>query len=259
MSDNNLTENEYSFARHIESNQISAKDPYHWLELAVEDFKRAPLISLFYGALFSLIPALILLYTVSMGTHVAIFPAVVAFALIGPIFAVAMYDVAWELEKGHKPTLRHSIKSFFRNPVGEWGFALVLLVLMILWMRVAHLLQALYPTVGQPSLSEMAVFLTIGSLSGALLLGLVFMVSAFTPQICLERKVDPMTAIATSFHAVKQNKLPMLVWASIIGVLVTLGFATSAIGFIVIMPLLSFASWHAYIAVIKTKRVRNYE
>ena len=29
--------------------------------------------------------------------------------------------------------------------------------------------------------------------------------------------------------------------------------------FILIMPLLSFASWHAYIAVIKTKSSRHYE
>jgi uncharacterized membrane protein len=38
-----------------------------------------------------------------------------------------------------------------------------------------------------------------------------------------------------------------------------LGFGTGAVGFIVIMPLLSYASWHAYIAVIKTKKARKYE
>ena len=85
------------------------------------------------------------------------------------------------------------------------------------------------------------------------------MLTAFTPQIVMERKVDIVTAIVSSAHAVKENPKAMLVWAGCLFGFVLLGFITGAVGFIVIMPLLSLASWHAYIATIKTKIHRRYE
>ena len=44
-------------------------------------------------------------------------------------------------------------------------------------------------------------------------------------------------------------------------IVVTVAFSvlTLGFGFILTMPILALASWHAYIAVIKTKRKRGYE
>lgn len=91
------------------------------------------------------------------------------------------------------------------------------------------------------------------------MLGSVFAISAFTPQIMMERRVDIMTAVVSSINAVKENIGAMIVWALCIVALVALGFVTGATGFIVIMPLLSYASWHGYIAIIKHKGPRGYE
>ena len=102
-------------------------------------------------------------------------------------------------------------------------------------------------------------FLTMGTLIGAMILGVVFMLTAFTPQIMMERRVDIMTAISTSIKAVNTNIGPMILWGVIVLAGVAIGFATFAVGFILIMPILSYASWHAYIAVIKTKRERKFE
>ncbi|WP_448548037.1 DUF2189 domain-containing protein [Thalassotalea fusca] len=247
------------FARTIESNKVDFSLPFHWLALAVNDFMRAPLISLIYGVIFSLIPAAMLYLVNATENHLVILPSTVAFALIGPAFAAGLYDVAWELEKGHKPTFRHSLKSMFRNPVGEWGFAILLMVIMIAWMRIAALIHALYPSTAEPTLEELMAFLTMGTMIGAMILGVVFMLTAFTPQIMMERRVDIMTAISTSIKAVNTNIGPMVLWGIIVLAGVAIGFATFAVGFILIMPILSFASWHAYIAVIKTKRERKFE
>lgn len=38
----------------------------------------------------------------------------------------------------------------------------------------------------------------------------------------------------------------MIVWASLIALSVILGFATAFIGFIVLLPLIGQATWHAY-------------
>jgi len=247
------------FARCIACNKVDTFAPLHWLALAVKDFTRAPLLSLIYGLIFSLIPVIILYIVYYSGTHLVILPAAVAFALIGPAFAVGLYDIAWELEKKHKPTLKHSLKSMLRNPVGEWGFVIMLMLVMIVWMRLAALIHVLYPHTIDPTLEELSAFLMLGSCIGALMLTSVFAISAFTPQIMMERRVDVMTAVMSSCNAVKENIGAMIVWALCIMFFVVLGFITGAIGFLIIMPLLSFASWHGYIAIINHKTDRGFE
>lgn len=259
MPTTNTINKHSEFARCIECNKVNTFAAFHWLALAFKDMTRAPILSLIYGVIFTLIPVAIVYWAMFTGTYLVILPATVAFALIGPAFAAGLYDVAWELEKGHKPTLSHSIKSMFRNPVGEWGFAIMLMVIMIAWMRLAALVHALYPSHANPTFEELSAFLTLGSIIGGVLLVTVFSLSAFAPQIMMERRVDIMTAVISSMNAVKTNFAAMVVWSICIFVLVAVGFVTGATGFIVIMPLLSYASWHAYIAVIKTKKPRGYE
>ncbi len=248
-----------AFSRVIEANVVSPLAPFHWLSLALKDFINAPLISLTYGVIFSLIPITICYLVLFTENHLIILPSIVAFALVGPAFASGLYDVAWEIEKGHKPTFKHSLRSMFRNPVGEWGFALLLVIIMIAWMRIAALIHVLYPSHIDPSMEEMLAFLSLGILAGAVISVVVFSLSAFTPQIMVERRVDIMTAISTSIKAVNKNILAMLVWAMIIVVTVAFSVLTLGFGFILTMPILALASWHAYIAVIKTKRKRGYE
>jgi len=247
------------YARTIESNKVEIFAPLHWLLLGVKDFIAAPLISLVYGVLFSLIPVLIMYLYSETENHLINISMAITFTLIAPIFAAALYDISWELEKGHKPSFSHSIKSMFRNPVGAWAFAVILLLIMTAWLRVATFVYILYPDSLNPTFEELLAFLSLGSLLGGLILVIVLVLSAFTPQILMERKVDIMTAIFTSTKAVANNFHVMLVWGLMLIIAVFLGFLTSAVGFIVIMPVLSFASWHAYIAVIKTKKKRVYE
>lgn len=253
------TQTNTEFARTIDSNKVSALSGFHWIRLAVSDFLQAPFISLLYGLVFSIVPVAIFYFVSITENHLVILPATIAFALIGPAFAAGLYDVAWELEKGHKPTFSHSLKSMFRNPVGEWGFAILLMVVMIAWTRIAAIIHALYPNMVNPTFEQLLPFLALGTIVGAALATLVFTISAFTPQIMVERKVDIMTAVFTSVKAVSKNTSAMIIWALIIVSFIALGFATAGLGFIIIMPLLSFASWHCYIAVIKTKRARKYE
>ena len=103
------------FARCIECNKVDTFAAFHWLALAFKDMTRAPLLTVIYGLVFSIIPAAIIYSAFFAQSVFVILPATVAFVLIGPAFAAGLYDVAWELEKGHKPTFRHSLKSMFRN------------------------------------------------------------------------------------------------------------------------------------------------
>jgi uncharacterized membrane protein len=254
-----IKSNKREYARTIECNKLAFSSPFKWLSLAVADFFATPFISIAYGLVFSLIPFTALQLFSAEANPMFIIPMIVGLTLIGPIFASALYDIAWELEKGHKPSFIHSFKSLLRNQVGLWGFSVILLLVFTLWVRLAGLVFALYPTSSDPTLMELSVFLGLGSLIGGILSMLVLVISSFTPQIIMERRVDIMTAIFTSANAVKNNLFVMCIWGLIIISAVAIGFLTSAIGFIIIMPLLSFASWHAYIATIKTKKQRTFE
>ncbi|MDG1732856.1 MAG: DUF2189 domain-containing protein [Thalassotalea sp.] len=247
------------FSRSLDVNTVSISAPFHWLGLAFKDLINSPLIAVSYGLVFSIIPVAICFLVLSTNNHLYILPSIVAFSIIGPAFATGLYDVAWELEKGHSPTFKHSFMSMFRNPVGEWGFALLLVIIMIAWMRIATLIHVLYPSSIDPTIEELISFLAMGISAGAIISVVVFSLSAFTPQIMVERRVDIMTALTTSIKAVSANAVPMLIWAMIIVTMISFSVLTLGFGFIITMPILGLASWHAYIAVIKTKRQRNYE
>ncbi|USD65626.1 DUF2189 domain-containing protein [Vibrio sp. SCSIO 43136] len=244
---------DHEYARTIPCNQVSVSAPFHWLSLGLHDFIRMPFISLFYGACFMVAAIGIVLLVQWQGTHLVVMPSLVVYMLIGPFLALGLYDAAWEREKGHDASLFHSMKAITRNSTSQWAFAVLLAVAMIFWMRIAALLHALYPSVQGAPLSEYAPFLATGTVIGAVLAAAVFSISAYSIPLMMERRVDMMTAVFTSFNAVKSNIPAMIVWAFIIGSGILIGFATYGIGMLFTMPILGYATWHAYHDTIKKK------
>lgn len=248
-------DNPQEYARTIDCNTLSVSAPFHWLALGLHDFIRMPLISAFYGACFTAAAVAIVLLVQWQGTlsHLVVMPSLVVYMLIGPFLALGLYDASWERERGHNATLFHSMKAIGRNSTSQWAFAVLLAVAMIFWMRIAALLHALYPAVQGASLAEFAPFLVIGSIVGFAIASIVFSISAFSIPLMMERRVDVMSAVFTSFNAVKNNIPAMIVWAAIICGGILIGFATYGIGMFFTMPILGYGTWHAYHAAIKKK------
>ncbi len=246
-------------ARVIPCKELDLGDPIKWLSLGLRDFLRTPILSVAYGILFAVIPWFITYLVAMTGWHLVIMPAIVCFMLIGPFLAAGLYDISWELEKGHKPTISHSVKAIRRNAVNEWGFGILLTVLMIFWLRVASIIHALYPSYMDETLESLMPFLVLGTIAGAVFTAVVFFISAFTQPTLMERRVDLATAVLTSVNAVWVNKVPMMIWGAIIFSSVAIGFVTGFVAFIFLMPLIGYATWHAYIDTIETKRERHYE
>ena len=122
----------------------------------------------------------------------------------------------------------------------------------------ASLIHALYPPYLDENYENLFPFLALGGVIGAGFTLLVFFLSAFTQPILMERKVDLATAVLTSMNTVWSNKIPMLFWASIILVSVLIGFGTQFFGFIILMPIIGYATWHGYIDSVEVKRKRLY-
>lgn len=233
------------FAKPMDVNSVEPHQIKVWLSRAWHDFNRAKRLSLLLGGLFSMIPMGLLLVTYQMG-HLVILPACVMIALIGPAFSHCFYDISSEIQRGKKPLLSHGITRLFQHATQSWWFVVFLVVTLIFWTRIAALIHALYPTVEPATLESLLPFLTLGTISGAALLTIVYCLTVFSPQILMDRDVHMITALYTSIHAVSENKKTMFLWACVLMTGVVFGFLTLGIGFILIMPLFSYASWHAY-------------
>jgi uncharacterized membrane protein len=144
-------------------------------------------------------------------------------------------------------SLRAAFKRHFGN---EMIFALVLLVIFLIWARAAVMVTVFFPTDGDPTTAELTGFLAFGSIIGAVFASVTFSASAFSLPMIMHRNVDSVTAIVTSVNAVLRNKRAMLVWLTLIVVGLLIGVATAFVGLIVIVPVIGYAAWHSYLETI---------
>jgi uncharacterized membrane protein len=146
---------------------------------------------------------------------------------------------------------------FRRNPrqIAVMGF--VLLLVLLTWIRIAAMIFMLYWGLEPPSFQDLVVntflrpsslpFLIVGVGVGGLFALLAFSISAVSiPMLADRSRVDAITAIVTSVRAVRANPGPMLLWAALIAAATGVGLATLYLGLIVVVPLLGYATWHAY-------------
>ena len=62
----------------------------------------------------------------------------------------------------------------------------------------------------------------------------------------MDKKVDMMTCCLSSLNAVLRNKTTMIFWGLIVVILTGIGILSGFLGFLVIMPVLGYATWHGY-------------
>ena len=220
--------------------------PLRWLRLGWADMKRAPRLSLTYGLALMALSVAIAALTWKFGTMALYIGMATGFIFVGPVLAVGLYSISRQLGKGLDPVMGYCLREGKYHIKELLVLGIILMVVLLVWARAAAMVHVFFPTEGTPSLRQLLPFLGIGSLVGSVFAAIVFAASAFSLPMILDRKVDAITASVTSINAVLRNKKPMVLWASLIGFSVVLGFATAFIGFIVLLPLIGHATWHAY-------------
>jgi uncharacterized membrane protein len=129
-------------------------------------------------------------------------------------------------------------------------FALVLMIIFLVWARAASMVHVFFPVESEPDWRQIARFLSIGSAVGSIFAAITFAASAFSLPMIMDRQTDTITAVVTSVNAVLRNKAAMVVWLAIIIVSVAVGFATAFVGLVILFPLLGHATWHSYREII---------
>jgi uncharacterized membrane protein len=234
--------------------QLPVDAAFGWLKLGWRDLRAAPRQSLSFGVVMFLLSIGITALTWSWGELGLYLGLMTGFVFMGPWLALTLYSISMQVERGREVSVRQSLLDARRQLGNAMVFAMILTVVFLVWARAATIIHVFFPETGKPELKDMLWFLGIGSSVGALFAAIVFAVSAFSLPMLMCRKVDTVTAVVTSINAVLRNKPAMLVWAGVIVACVVLGLLTGYLAYIVLLPLLGHATWHAYRQTIDSSR-----
>ena len=226
--------------------RLATTAPLTWVQRGWRDMWRAPRQSLTQGAVITGLSWAVAALALRMGGYWIVLVLLSGFVFVAPALALGVYSISRQLERGERPSLRRCLFEQRRGMGTAMVFALVLLVVFLVWARAASMLHVFFPVEAHPGWMQVAPFLMVGSAVGSLFALLSFAITAFSlPMIC-DRDVDAITAVVTSVNAVLRNKPAMAVWIALIVASVAVGFATLLFGLALTMPLIGHATWHAY-------------
>jgi uncharacterized membrane protein len=247
---------------YIERNRrnLPARTALDWLRAGWRDLLVQPGLSLAYGIAVFAISLAIVWALFAVGLDYILFPALAGFMVVGPLVAIGLYEKSRAIANGEPLSLARMIFVKARSGAQVWFTGAILCLLMLVWMRAAVLIYALFfglkPFPGLDHVVGMLfttgtgwAMLLVGSVIGGVFAAFSFAISTFSIPMLLDEDVDGFTAMGTSISLVWSNLPVMIAWGAIVLALFLASVATGLVGLIVAFPLLGHATWHAYKAM----------
>ena len=234
---------------------------WHDLKIALDagwkDFRAAPRFGLFFAAVYVAGGWLLVWALTASGQVWWTIPATLGFPLIGPFLAVGLYEVSRRIGTGEPLNWGAVLGVSLRQKNSQIpSMAAVIVIFFLFWNFLGHMIFALF--LGLSAMTNISssfeVFLTpngltmlaVGTLVGAGFSLLLYAISVLSLPLLLDREVDFVTAMITSFGAVTAAPLPMLGWAALIGASLFMAMLPGFLGLFIVLPVLGHASWHLY-------------
>lgn len=174
--------------------------------------------------------------------------------------ASGLYAASRDMQQGREATIDNSLRLLIKRSTNLALFAALLALVMAAWVRISALLFAIKFSTLSPSIeaytalfSSAEGWITLSYFIGIgfLLVTSVFVISAVAIPAILDKDVDFITAMQTSYRAVTHNPATMALWAVIIVAMTVVGVMTAFVGFAVLFPILGYATWHSYRSLVK--------
>ena len=217
-------------------------------------FKDMPLSNMGYAAVFMLLGLLLLTAIVVLGVSPLVLPFAGGFMLLGPVLLTGYFELALCSEQQRKPSLAVAFAAFGKAPSGLWMVALACVFLFLIWITDAGVLYSF--TLGgnnfgydlgwlADSGGQVLHFELWGSLMGAIIAYMIFVISAFSVPLIYESRAGLVDGITTSARTVLGNFLTTLVWGLLLGTVVITSILLLPL-LLLTLPVMAYASFYLY-------------
>ncbi|HZZ59794.1 MAG TPA: DUF2189 domain-containing protein [Roseiarcus sp.] len=238
--------------------KIEPRDCLAALREGFDDFVTMPTHGVFV-AIFYAIAGIVLVGLSSFRNALhLVFPFAAGFALVGPFFAVGLYEMSRRREAGLSVSWRDAF-AVFRSPALPSIIALGigLFAVFAIWIDIArYLYRWLYgpipPTAALPFLADVLTtgrgwtLIIVGCLVGFCLAALVLCVTVVSFPLMLDRDVGLVPAVVASLRTARHDPGAVASWGLIVAAALVLGSIPLFIGLAVVMPVLGHATWRLY-------------
>lgn len=221
------------------------------------DMARAPLFALAIAGVYALIGWAMVWVTHATGQSYWLVLAAVGFPLFSPFAAVAFYDVSRRFARGAPMDIGKTLTVVLRQSKRQLpSICAIIVVMFLFWFFLAHMIFALF--LGHSAMTNISSSLQVyGTMQGLQMLGfgtvigaafalLLYMITVLALPLLLDREVDFVTAMITSFTYVQNYPAVMLPWGMFIAVVTFVSMLPGFLGLLISLPLLGHATWHLY-------------
>jgi len=227
-----------------------------WLSRGARDMGRAPVASLAHGVAFAIVALAIL--AIGWDRAWLLAGAFTGFVLPAPALATGLYELSRRLERGESATLSDSVAAWRAASPALLRFGALLAAIGTAWVAFCWLVvRASGGEAGRASDGGVGALLRLFTddrgaalfvawmVAGGLAAAIVFAIGVVSVPMLLERRVTLRDAVLASVRVVGEHPFTMALWAAVI-MAATLVAAVTVIGWLLVVPLLGHASWHAY-------------
>ncbi len=241
---------------------ITETDIRDALRKGVDDFKTFRSDVMFLVAIYPIIGICLVVVSSDLALLPLLFPLAAGFALLGPVAGIGLYEMSRRREAGEDVGWGAGLQALRAHIVGPvMTLGVYLLAMFVLWIMAAMMIYGF--TLGPEPPASVGAFaidvlttsagwmmIMIGMGVGFVFAAIVLVISVISFPMLIDRRAGIPVAVATSVKVARQNPVTIAKWGLIVAVLMALGSLPFFLGLIVVLPILSHATWHLYRAAV---------